>query len=112
MLNFFGYRPFILKTQSMEPMCSQERLCCVYTRASLKALSQDVELSRINYVGGEVLSIPGLGSAVDKLISHHIIWISIIVFILLARAYVHAMAELSRPGETDKSLIALGSTLR
>jgi hypothetical protein len=47
-------------------------------------LTQDVELSHINYVGREAFSIPGLGSAVDELISHHIIWITAAIFVLLA----------------------------
>ena len=47
-------------------------------------LTQDVELSHINYVGREAFSIPGLGSAVDKLISHYVIWITAAVFVLLA----------------------------
>jgi len=47
-------------------------------------LTQDVELSHINYVGREAFSVPGLGSAVDKLISHYVIWITAAVFVLLA----------------------------
>ena len=122
-----GFRPFILKTQSMEPMFMQGSLCWVDTRVSLDSLevgdalvyrspanslvlhrlvgiresntpsslsavmqgdanelTQDVELSHINYVGREAFSIPGLGSAVDELISHHVIWITVAVFVLLA----------------------------
>ena len=95
-----GFRPFILKTQSMEPIYPQGSLCWMDTGVSLDSLevgdalvyrspanslvlhrlvgiresntpssysavmqgdanklTQDVELSRINYVGGEVLSI-------------------------------------------------------
>ena len=122
-----GFRPFILKTQSMEPMFMQGSLCWVDTRVSLDSLevgdalvyrspanslvlhrlvgirepnapsslsavmqgdanelTQDVELSHINYVGREAFTIPRLGSAVDELISHHVIWITVAVFVLLA----------------------------
>jgi signal peptidase I len=122
-----GFRPFILKTKSMELIYTQGSLCWVDTRVSLNSLkvgdvlvyrspanslvlhrlvgiwesntpsslsaviqgdanelTQDVELSHINYVGREAFSIPGLGSAVDKLISHHVIWITVAVFVLLA----------------------------
>lgn len=122
-----GFRPFILKTQSMEPIYTQGSLCWVDTRVSLDSLevgdalvyrspanslvlhrlvglresntpssisavmqgdanelTQDVELSHINYVGREAFSIPGLGLAVDELISHHIIWITAAIFVLLA----------------------------
>ena len=47
-------------------------------------LTQDVELSHINYVGREAFTIPRVGSAVDELISHHVIWITVAVFVLLA----------------------------
>ena len=122
-----GFRPFILKTQSMEPIYTQGSLCWVDTRVSLDSLKvgdvlvyrspanslvlhrlvgiwesntpsslsaviqgdanelmQDVELSHINYVGREAFSIPGLGAAVDELISHHVIWITVAVLVLLA----------------------------
>lgn len=122
-----GYRPFILKTQSMEPIYMQGSLCWVDTRATLDSLevgdalvyrspanslvlhrlvgiresnipsslsavmqgdanelTQDVELSRINYIGREAFTIPRLGSVVDELISHHVIWITVALFIVLA----------------------------
>jgi signal peptidase I len=112
-----GFRPFILKTQSMEPIYTQGSLCWVDTQATLDSLevgdvlvyrspanslvlhrlvgiresntssllsavmqgdanelTQDVELSHINYVG----------RAVDELISHHVIWITVAVLVLLA----------------------------
>ena len=122
-----SFRPFILKTQSMEPIYTQGSLCWVDTQATLDSLevgdvlvyrspgnslvlhrlvdiresntfsslsavmqgdanelTQDVELSHINYVGREAFSIPGLGSAVDELISHHVIWITVAALVLLA----------------------------
>ena len=125
-LAMVGFRPFILKTQSMEPTFMQGSLCWVDTRTTLDSLeigdalvyrspanslvlhrlvgirdsatpavlsvvmqgdanelSQDVELSRINYIGREAFSIPRLGSAVDELIAHHVIWITVAIFVLL-----------------------------
>ena len=135
-----GFRPFILKTQSMEPIYTQGSLCWVDTQATLDSLevgdvlvyrspanslvlhrlvgiresntssslsavmqgdanelTQDVELSHINYVGREAFSIPGLGSAVDKLISHHVIWITAAVFVLLACVPWESMKRRSSP---------------
>ena len=135
-----GFRPFILKTQSMEPIYSQGSLCWVDTRVSLDSLevgdalvyrspanslvlhrlvgirepntpsslsavmqgdanelTQNVELSHINYVGREAFSIPGLGSAVDELISHHIIWITVALFILLACVPWESMKRRNSP---------------
>lgn len=157
-LIFFGYRPFILKTQSMEPTYMQGSLCWVNTRVSIgnvevgdalvyrspantlvlhrlvgfftvsagKAdgaaeksttafsaasstaasvasgvvadapalsaimqgdandLTQEVELSHINYVGRVAFSIPRLGTVVDKVSSHQTIWIAVGVFFILA----------------------------
>jgi signal peptidase I len=135
-----GFRPFILKTQSMEPIYTQGSLCWVDTQATLDSLevgdvlvyrspanslvlhrlvgiresntssllsavmqgdanelTQDVELSHINYVGREAFSIPGLGSAVDKLISHHVIWITVAVFVLLACVPWESMKRQNSP---------------
>lgn len=135
-----GFRPFILKTQSMEPIYTQGSLCWVDTQATLDSLevgdvlvyrspanslvlhrlvhiresntssllsavmqgdanelTQDVELSHINYVGREAFSIPGLGSAVDELISHHVIWITVAVFVLLACVPWESMKRQNSP---------------
>ena len=124
-LTFFGYRPFILKTQSMEPMYRQGSLCWVDTRASLESLeigdalvyrspanslvlhrlvdiqesdsstsiaavmrgdandlTQNVELSHINYIGREAFTIPNLGLIVEQI--HNIAWIAVGLFIVLA----------------------------
>ena len=126
-LTFLGYRPFIITTQSMEPMFMQGSLCWVDTRVTINSLeigdaivyrspvnslvlhrlvgiqesntpssfsavmqgdanklTQNVELSHINYVGREAFTIPRLGSAVDELLSHNAIWIVVVVFIVLA----------------------------
>lgn len=135
-----GFRPFILKTQSMEPIYTQGSLCWVDTQATLdilevgdvlvyrspanslvlhrlvgiresntssllsavmqgdaNELTQDVELSHINYVGREAFSIPGLGSAVDELISRHVIWITVAVFVLLACVPWESMKRRNSP---------------
>ena len=135
-----GFRPFILKTQSMEPIYTQGSLCWVDTQATLDSLevgdvlvyrspanslvlhrlvdiresntssllsavmqgdanelTQDVELSHINYVGREAFSIPGLGSAVDELISRHVIWITVAVFVLLACVPWESMKRRNSP---------------
>ena len=135
-----GYRPFILKTQSMEPIYTQGSLCWIDTRATLDSLevgdalvyrspanslvlhrlvdiqestpsstlsavmqgdanelTQDVDLNRINYVGREAFTIPGLGSTVDKMISHHAIWIVIVVFVILACVPWGSSKRESRP---------------
>ena len=46
--------------------------------------TQKVELSHINYIGKEAFTIPKLGSIVDALLSHHILWIIVAVFVILA----------------------------
>ena len=135
-----GFRPFILKTQSMEPIYTQGSLCWVDTQATLDSLevgdvlvyrspanslvlhrlvdiresntssllsavmqgdanelTQDVELSHINYVGREAFSIPGLGSAVDELISRHVIWITVAVLVLLACVPWESMKRRNSP---------------
>ena len=124
-LIFLGYRPFIITTQSMEPMFMQGSLCWVDTRVTLDSLeigdaivyrspanslvlhrlvgiqesdtpsslsvvmqgdanelTQNVELSHINYVGREAFTIPRLGTAVDKLISSQGIWF-VVAFLLI-----------------------------
>nr|WP_292204081.1 signal peptidase I [Butyrivibrio sp.] len=125
-LLLLGYRPYILKTQSMEPEYRQGSLCWVDTRVDLEKLSvgdpivyrspanslvlhrlvdisssgdsslsvtmqgdankstQDVELSHINYIGREAFTLPKLGSIVDALFSHHILWFIVAAFVILA----------------------------
>ena len=116
-LMMLGYRPYVLKTQSMEPQYRQGSLCWVNTRVSLEQLSvgdpivyrspanslvlhrlslsvtmkgdanelaQEVSLSPINYIGREAFTLPGLGSIVDFLLSHHALWLVIGAFVLLS----------------------------
>ena len=48
-------------------------------------ISQAVELSSVNYVGREAFTIPGLGSAVEKILSlPTLTWGLVAVFIILA----------------------------
>ena len=124
-LVLLGYRPYVLKTQSMEPEYRQGSLCWVNTRVELDQLHigdpivyrspanslvlhrlvdvsssdetslsvvmkgdandsvQEIELSRINFIGREAFSLPRVGAIVDDLLSNHILWFLVAVFVIL-----------------------------
>ena len=144
-LVMFGYRPFVIKTQSMEPLYMQGSLCWVDITADIDdikigdalvyrspansivlhrlvdiissdastiaavmqgdaaKMKQNVNLSRVNYIGLEAFTITGLGYVVDILMSNHILWYLVGIFFILAcipwesaRFYVNNSGEESR----------------
>ena len=124
-LVLMGYRPFVLKSASMEPIFTKGSLCWINTKVqyasvdvgdvlvyrsptntlvlhrlvdilpsetgtdSLAAvmqgdandMTQNVDLSRVNFIGREAFTIPHLGAVVERI---NLSWVFVGVFLILA----------------------------
>ena len=122
-----GFRPFILKTASMEPVYRKGSLCWIDTNTRLDSVSvgdtlvyrapsntivlhrlvavqsvendnsliiaelqgdansrsQQVILSKTNFIGREAFTIPKLGSVVEQILSGNKVWFFIALFFIL-----------------------------